>query len=163
MSCLTDLVKLSLWSSKVVDLVELQWIRQLTSLEHLHIGHVSCTSDSLTAVLSLTQLTRLSLQGARYFETPFPPLHTNCQWHQLRLLRELRLANFVVKLGQSSAASLLQLVCLTHLSFYNVSEGNDRPLATFASLFHSFATKRPNVEVVVDGHPILHSLQHAIL
>ena len=164
---LTDLVTLNLQSR---DAGELGWVGELTTLRNLHIQHFGCPclNNFLTVVTSLTRLTRLSLHNEPLWsqyersshKKPCPLLYSNCQWHQLSLLRELVLLNFTLYLSQSSAVSLLKLEHLTYLSLGGVKEDCGESWAVSAALFYSLAAKRPHVKVLVEGHSLLQYLHN---
>ena len=116
LTCLTNLAELTLGFQEL-DPANLQSISVLTGLKHLSLCFANYDPGSLDMLFRLTMLSSLVLSGSMRDKST---LHIAGDWHKLRFLQQLSIANCQMHLPFECIDSLLQLSQLKHLSLCDV-------------------------------------------
>lgn len=125
------------------------WIAQLVSLQTLDVTYESFENAFLQHLSTLTNLTSLSVNTERYSsEVVEGCISLNLHWQLWQSLKCLSILGVPVSFGQNSL-SLLQLDCLTHVTF-EVMPVSSRDMAYFADILYQFSSSRPDVCLCVN-------------
>lgn len=148
---MTQLEMLYLSTSTQTQLpISLEWIFELTTLQHLSIAFQNGKSDLIEKVTMLTNLTELMVQR-RSAEVPkLAILDVDFGWSRLKDLRVGSICGCRLQLGRSFAG-LLDLQHLTYVSFEASHPEGRLSVECYAALAYNLARLRPEVHVVLSS------------
>lgn len=126
--------------------VELKWVSELTSLQHLSMHFDHGRGDILQHVSLLTKLTYLDISGFDAMDEAYL-LYVDIEWHKLRELRKLLIETKRLCLDHT-VSGLLLLPKLQSVSFADSTVHGPDATSSFAALIYKFARLRPQVKLV---------------
>ena len=131
----------------------LNWISQLVSLQDLDVTCACFQYAFIKHLTTLKILTSLSLNTEHYSsEVVDSCISLDVCWQVWQSLKIVSILGVQASFGQHSL-SLLQLDCLTHVSF-ELMPISSRDMAYFADILYQFSSSRPNVCLCVSNEQL---------